>query len=386
MLKIKLQGEIGVEVTAKYVAEQLAAVSGESDSLVIDLYSPGGDYFEGLAIHNTIKAYPGKKKVRIQGLAASMATYIMLAADEIEIEADAYIMIHNPMTSAYGDYKVLENKIELLKKLSADMRQAYAARSGKSVEMIEQMMNKETWMSADEAVEVGFADRKVEAAQNIAALIDERFLINAPARVQALSKANNKQQTHEDDYMKSDLIKVLAMSEESDEKQIVESVKSLSDKVTALNEDLQAKTELVSGLNASIEAKALELESMKSEIEAFTVEKTTAKFIEDSGVMISGEAEQKLQSRVKAYLKDTDDESKANRKEDIQLFIKAFGVKNKDVQTDVNRKDFTTVDAQALEEKLTERVNEKLKGVKNVTAHAYAKAVEEAKTEIQEGK
>jgi ATP-dependent Clp protease, protease subunit len=155
-------------VSAKSFAESLNALGNVS---ALDLYinSPGGSVFEGLAIYNQIKRFAGEKIVHIDGIAASIASVIAMAGDEVRIAANGTIMIHDPWGMAMGTADEMRKTADSLDKTRDVLLENYIARTGGKREEISAWMSAETWMNADEAVERGFATSKVEEKQFSAA-------------------------------------------------------------------------------------------------------------------------------------------------------------------------------------------------------------------------
>lgn len=120
---------------------------------------PGGDVFAGRAIEQALREHDGKIVAHIDGYAASAASFIMLAADEIEIGAGAFIMIHNAWTFAMGNSQDIMKVAGLLDKIDASIAESYATKTSKDLKIITDWMANETWFSAKEAVDNGFADR-----------------------------------------------------------------------------------------------------------------------------------------------------------------------------------------------------------------------------------
>lgn len=129
---------------------------GDAD-LDIRINSVGGSVFEGLHIFNRLKMHQGKVIATVEGLAASMASVICMAANEVLMVESSMMMIHNPATGAWGDQKDLEKAAETLSKIKETLIDAYL-RSGQSREAIAAIMDEETWFTSAEAVEAGFAD------------------------------------------------------------------------------------------------------------------------------------------------------------------------------------------------------------------------------------
>lgn len=150
-------------VTAKQFAKDLKAL-GEIETLNIFINSPGGSVFEGTAIHNIIARQKARKIVQIDGLAASIASVIAMAGDEIRIAENGMMMIHDPWALAIGTADEMRKTAESLDKIGDSIRATYVSRTGGKEDEIAEMMAAETWMTAPEAIENGFADSMVEAA------------------------------------------------------------------------------------------------------------------------------------------------------------------------------------------------------------------------------
>lgn len=123
----------------------------------MNINSPGGNYFEGVTIYNLLKNHPAKVTVNVLGLAASAASIIAMAGDEILMGDGANIMIHNAMGVVYGNKEEMQNIIGLLSKLDDEMADVYVARTGIHKALVQSMMSAETWISSNDAVEQGFA-------------------------------------------------------------------------------------------------------------------------------------------------------------------------------------------------------------------------------------
>ncbi|WP_161993652.1 head maturation protease, ClpP-related [Muricoccus nepalensis] len=168
-VEVLIMGEIGWEVTAQGVLDVLNA-AGERD-LVIRISSPGGSAFEGFAIFNLLARYPGLKQVVVESVAASSASFIAMAGDEVFMAPASFMMIHNSAGMTMGDKQAHAATIAILEKIDATMAGLYAARTGKTSDEVLTLMSAETWMTAEEAVTEGFADR-VEAAASPAPSAD----------------------------------------------------------------------------------------------------------------------------------------------------------------------------------------------------------------------
>jgi len=146
----------GEGVTARRISAALRSIGGKDVDVLVN--SPGGSLFEGLAIYSLLREYEGKVTVKILGIAASAASFIAMAADEIQIARSGFYMIHNGQVWAAGDRNALVEVAEWLKPFDASMADIYAQRTGLAAGDVAEMMNRETWLTASEAIEQGFAD------------------------------------------------------------------------------------------------------------------------------------------------------------------------------------------------------------------------------------
>ena len=156
MKTIVVDGVIGWDIFAADVRQAIRDAAG--DDLEIEVNSPGGIVTEGIAIYNAIKNAPGKKTTRITGLAASMGSYIALAAERVTAEANAIYMIHNAGMIAMGDHNDLRKAADIAEGMSRILAAAYIAKSGRKPEDIRAMMDAETYLYGSEIREAGFAD------------------------------------------------------------------------------------------------------------------------------------------------------------------------------------------------------------------------------------
>jgi ATP-dependent protease ClpP protease subunit len=149
----------GNGVTAKKFRDDLSAV-GDVQDIVVRINSPGGEVFDGFAIYNALKQHPAKVVVHVDGLAASIASVIAMAGDEVVMGEGAMFMIHSPWTLAMGNADQLRDMADTLDKVEVGLVDAYVAKTGKSREDVEEWMNGETWFTRDEAIEAGLADAR----------------------------------------------------------------------------------------------------------------------------------------------------------------------------------------------------------------------------------
>jgi len=145
----------GDEVTPKQFKSELLSGSGD---ITIWINSPGGDVFAASQIYNMLMDYKGKVTVKIDGLAASAASVIAMAGGEVLISPVAMLMIHNPMTIAFGDSEEMSKAIAMLSEVKESIINAYELKTGLSRAKLAHLMDAESWFNAKKAVELGFAD------------------------------------------------------------------------------------------------------------------------------------------------------------------------------------------------------------------------------------
>ena len=146
----------GGGVTAKSFQKELSDIKASQIDLHIN--SPGGVVFDGITIHNLIKQHPANVTTYIDGLAASIASVIALAGDKVIMAANALYMVHNPTGLAMGTASDMRSLADVLDKVAGTMVGTYASKTGKPDADIRAMLDAETWMTADEALEHGFID------------------------------------------------------------------------------------------------------------------------------------------------------------------------------------------------------------------------------------
>ena len=152
----------GDEVTPDIFRDELKQHAGD---LTVVINSPGGDVFAGLAIYNALVNHNGNVTVRVDGLAASIASVIAMAGDKIIMSPGSMIMIHRPSVYAAGTVDDMEKAKDVLLKIEEGITPIYARRTGLSDEKITELLEAETWMLADKAVELGFADEVSDAPE-----------------------------------------------------------------------------------------------------------------------------------------------------------------------------------------------------------------------------
>ena len=156
------------DVTPKLFRDELMAGSGD---ITVWLNSPGGDCVAAAQIYNMLMDYKGSVTVKIDGIAASAASVIAMAGTKVLMSPVSTMMIHNPMTIAYGNSDEMQKAIEMLQEVKESIINAYEIKTGLSRAKLSHLMDAETWMDANKAVELGFADgilQRSNETENIA--------------------------------------------------------------------------------------------------------------------------------------------------------------------------------------------------------------------------
>lgn len=175
-----LEGEIGWEVDTWSVKNMLREAKGED--ITVKFASPGGSVFTGLKIYNLFKNYSGNVDFHLIGEAASMGSYIPLAGNRVTAEPNVVYMIHNARSIISGDHNEMRKRADIIEGLSNLLRNEYVSRTGKTPEEITKMMDDETYLFGQEAVDAGFideimgeADADPDARETHIALATEAF-------------------------------------------------------------------------------------------------------------------------------------------------------------------------------------------------------------------
>lgn len=146
----------GEGVTSKRISAALRKI-GKQD-VVVNVNSPGGDFFEGIAIYNLLREHPASVTIKVMGLAASAASVIAMAGDRIEISEVGFLMVHNAWAIAIGNQHDFREAADRLEPFDDAMAGLYANRAGIEKAEAASWMNDETWFNGTQAIEVGLAD------------------------------------------------------------------------------------------------------------------------------------------------------------------------------------------------------------------------------------
>lgn len=213
MFEVKMQGDaaemflyddIGGDgffggISAQMFAEEMKVAKGAA-SLSVHINSAGGDVFDGVAIHSLLKNSGAKVTVYVDGLAASIASVIAMAGDEIVMRQGSMMMIHNPWSVTAGGAEDFRKAADVLDTIRDNIAGIYKGRTKSDVRNIRKLMDAETWLTADEAVAAGFATSVAKDAKAIAAKLDKRLFRNAPAEWLAAQEEGEPVETRVDPW------------------------------------------------------------------------------------------------------------------------------------------------------------------------------------------
>lgn len=150
------------DVTPQLFKDELNSGTGD---ITVWINSPGGDCVAAAQIYNMLSNYKGKVTVKIDGIAASAASVIAMAGDTVLVSPVSMLMIHNPATIAWGDHAEMQKAIDMLAEVKESIINAYVVKTGLSRPKLSHLMDAETWMDANKAVELGFADEIMTRAK-----------------------------------------------------------------------------------------------------------------------------------------------------------------------------------------------------------------------------
>lgn len=162
---ISMFGEFGDSffgdgITAKRIAGALRMINGP---VIVNINSPGGNFWEALAIYNLLRNFPHNVTVQVVGMAASAAAIVAMAGDVVKIAQSAFLMIHNSQLALGGDKNAHREAADIMETFDEAIAGIFAARTGMREKKIAEMMDKETWINGKDAINMGFADNFLPA-------------------------------------------------------------------------------------------------------------------------------------------------------------------------------------------------------------------------------
>lgn len=214
------------DITPQIFKEELNSGSG---NITVWINSPGGDCVAAAQIYNLLTDYKGNVTVKIDGIAASAASVIAMAGTKVLVSPVSMLMIHNPATMAFGDHAEMQKAIDMLGEVKESIINAYERKTGLSRAKLSHLMDAETWMNANMAVELGFADGFIERSADKKSEKDDKS-------DEDTEEDNDDDSGEEEDKDNSD-------EDDTDEKKSKEKTSSFLFSRTAVNKALQNKLE-----------------------------------------------------------------------------------------------------------------------------------------------
>jgi len=287
---IKLYGPIG-GYFGTTAADLLAQIPDDAETVYLRIHSPGGSVGDGLAMYNALRDHKARIVAIVDGYAASSASFVMLAGDEIRVHRSSMIFVHNPWTYAEGNSKDLRKVAEDLDKHGEAILDIYQQRTGKTRKELADMMDGETFFLGTEAVEKGFATMVIddpEEEKAIAAMLKIERMAAKLGEQNTMSKQLTRKEIEANlDQVQADLAakdaaiadlqsKANEIKAEYDAR--IEEINAASDAAIAeKSEIIAAKDEIIGTLNAEIETAKADIEAAKAEATAKAEELATAK-------------------------------------------------------------------------------------------------------------
>tara|TARA_R110002020_G_scaffold347688_1_gene561355 strand:- start:5792 stop:6790 length:999 start_codon:yes stop_codon:yes gene_type:complete len=282
-----IQAKASTDIVDIYIFDEIGAFGMNAQTFIEEIKefknSPinlhincvGGDVFDGMAIYNILKKRTAETTVYIEGIAASMGSVIALAADKVVMAENSLFMIHNAWGGAMGESKELKKTANLLEKISNEIADIYIKKTNLPYEEVKEMMDEETWLNADEALELGFVD-SISDAIKVAAKYDvSKFknITNEEIKSKLNINLKSKKMTEELKNWFNGKIEDIIARVKSDDSNANESGTevevTISDEAEILNKfsDLEGNIATLSGSVTDLEG---EKETLTEEVERLT--------------------------------------------------------------------------------------------------------------------
>lgn len=272
--EVMIYDEIGnYGVDAKSFIDEVKAIPTEK-SVLLRINSPGGSVVDGLAIYDAIARMPQKVTTRIEGIAASMASVIALAGDEVTMSENSLYMIHNVWGGEVGGSTDLRKAADLMDKMGDRLVSIYMSKTGESEEQIRAWMDEETWFDSSEAVKAGFVD-SIEEPIKLAARFDiNKYDYKNKALVNNLFNNIKKESKMEKEFdnLKTFIADLFNKGEDVKEVKILDN-DVVVEKMKSLEESIEESNKAIVELNGKIVEKDGYIATLEDEISSYKVAK-----------------------------------------------------------------------------------------------------------------
>ena len=287
----------GDEVTPQAFRDELKKIN--SNKLTVQINSPGGDVWAGVSIHDALKELNAEVTVRVSGLAASIASVIAMAGDKIVITPGSTMMVHRASMLAMGNADDMQKAIDMLETVEDGILNIYAERTGKTKEAVKELLDAETWMSAEKAVELGFADEVLSKVKD-----DEP--VNAFSGNFAFSMSATKES------LENFASKVHEKSEAEAKVQAEVEAKEVEEKNIKKAEEAEAKAKADEAIKLKVNKMTEEEKKLKAEAEAKLAAENEAKMQKQIETAVEGIVAKALPAQSKSVAKVSDRDVREN--------------------------------------------------------------------------
>ena len=274
LAEVMIYDEIGMYgVDAKSFIDEIKSIP-QDKSVLLRINSPGGSVIDGLAIYDAVNRLPQKVTSRIEGIAASMASVVALAADEVIMSENSLYMIHNVWGGEVGESDDLRKAADLMDKMGERLINIYVSKTGQTEEQIKSWMDEETWFNSSEAVEAGFISL-VEEPIKLAAKFDiNKYDYKNKTLVNNLFNNQKKENQMEKEFenLKSFISEMFNKTTEAKEVKILDN-EEVSNKMKAIEESIEESSKAILELNGSIVEKDGYIATLEAEIAGYKVAK-----------------------------------------------------------------------------------------------------------------
>jgi ATP-dependent Clp endopeptidase proteolytic subunit ClpP len=268
--EVMIYDEIGLYgVNAKSFIEEIKGIP-KSESVLLRINSPGGSVIDGLAIYDAVNRLPQKVTSRIEGLAASMASVIALAADEVIMSENSLYMIHNVWGGEVGESDDLRKAADLMDKMSDRLVNIYVSKTGKSEEQVRSWMDEETWFDSSEAFESGFIN-SIEEPIRMAAKFDiDKYNYKNKVLVNNLFNNQKKENQMEKEFenLKSFISEMFNKTSEAKGVKILDN-EEVVNKMSDLENSIEESNKSVLELSGSIAEKDGYIATLTEELNSY---------------------------------------------------------------------------------------------------------------------
>lgn len=348
---LDLFGEVGYEINARDVS--LFLNEAGNSAVRLNVFSGGGSLFEAAALYGMLLRHPGNVTVDVLGIAASAASFFIMGADKIRMDTGSQLMIHNAMSVVQGNPDELRKAADVIEKQQEVMVNAYAKKSGMDREKIQSMLDETTWMIAEEAVEMGFADEiftaeEMSIAATLSAEFVERFKFKnipdsievtpaakTPAPTSAKPKPKPNQKGNDMSKVNAQIVTALIAHnpdlnggnvDEISAEVVAAEIGTLTTKMKELSAEVDTLTRERDNVQDKLVDVQAKYDALQTEAREGIVSKELDGVLAEAGVELSDEVRANASRRVERMIDAEDDELAADIREDLLAYAQTHGI------------------------------------------------------------